>query len=43
VRLHNSPRLSLRTPTMDPAVVRDVVFGPKLLAELAILRRLTAY
>jgi hypothetical protein len=33
-------RLSVRTPSIDATLVRDLVFGPKVLAELAILRRL---
>jgi len=35
-----SSRLSLRTPAIDATLVRDLVLGPKVLAELAILRRL---
>jgi len=40
VRNDYSSRLSLRTPAIDLAIVRDLVFGPKVVAELAILRRL---
>ena len=33
-------RPSLRTPTIEVTLVRDIVLGPKVLAELALLRRI---
>ena len=38
----DTSRLGLRSPTIDASLVRDLLFGPKVLAELAILRRLAS-